>query len=914
MRSPRLASALLVSVVAWAAAGASAQDAPEDADRDADLSDAEWAAGGDRDDEEAEGEDAERAEGEAAAGEAGADADAGVAAGEGDDAEGDDGDDGDAEGPAGDDPAANGDLYEPVQDPDAAIGLPETLCEGRPIRRIRIEGVRRVHEDDVLATIRLRTGRTCRDALVARDARALWDQGLIDDIREEANRVAGGRVDLEIRVRERPAIGRITFEGNDNIEDATLEEEVDLTVNGILSVPRVRRQVTAIRDKYAEEGYFLVRVSHELRPMSNNRVEVAFRVTEGRQVTVRRVRFVGNRHVSSDTLQGFMRTRGTRWFSFITNDDRFNREFFEEDTVRLQAYYYDQGYLAMRVGTPRVELSPDRGSIEITVPVVEGPRFRIGRLQVREVDEGGREIEPLGGRRAIRSMVQSNPGEWFNRTRIAQSLLQITRRYRDAGYANVDIVPETALDDVRRTVDIRIVIRRGPPVTVARINIRGNTKTRDGVIRREMFIREGDLYSQSQVERSRLMIQALGYFERVEFSEERGTAPDEIVITVEVAERPTGQFQIGAGFSSLESFILTGQVNQQNLFGNGHSLSLNLQLSGIQQRGQLSFFEPWLLGTQWDFGFSVFRTRRQFSFFSRDSTGGSVTFGHPIVDRRLTFLVQYQADFVDIGAATGGLFGSGSLAQGLNLFVQAPFDNLFRDGLTSSLRLILTWDGRDNRLFPTDGFYASWSTEWADEIIGSQNTFLRHNLDVRGYVPLFVEGLTLRMRGVWGLITSRFAQGVPLYERFFLGGIFNVRGFPLNRLGPRLGVADTVDPNRDVFPPGISIGGNMQFFYNVEIEFPIVTEVGIRGVVFTDGGNAWNLNDTFCNAPVASAGIAETDACRVNLFDLRYSVGFGIRWVSPLGPLRFEWGIPFNRQPDLLENTVDFQFTIGNFF
>jgi outer membrane protein insertion porin family len=583
--------------------------------------------------------------------------------------------------------------------------------------------------------------------------------------------------------------------------------------------------------------------------------------------------------------------------------------------MRLQVYYYDQGYLAMRTGTPRVELTPDRRYIDISIPIDEGPRFRIGRLAVRETDEEGQPMEPIGGRRAIRSLVSANPGEWFNRTRIAQSLLAITRRYRDEGYAFVDINPQTDLDMERRIVNIAVVIHRGPPVRIERINIRGNTKTRDSVIRREVQLIEGDLYSQTLAELSKNRIQALGYFERVELSEEEGSARDRIVVNIEVAERATGTFQIGAGFSSIESFILTGQVQQQNLFGNGQSLSLQLQLSGIRQLVQVQLIEPYFFNTQWTVGVNLFKTVRQLSFFTRDSTGASVSFGHPLGDYRLRLYGQYRADYVTIGNATPGIFGN-LPTQNINvaaLYPQLPLRNLFRAGLTSSIQLTLTWDGRNNRLYPTEGFYASWSTEFADQVIGSANTFLRNNLDVRVYQPIY-DNIIFRARAVWGLVTSRLSTGVPIYERYFLGGIYSVRGFPLNSLGPRIGLPRSHDPNAVPDPTGLPLGGNMQFFYNIEIEFPIVQEVGIRGVVFTDGGNAWNLNGQLCGAAPAAGGTRANDPCVFNPFDIRTSWGFGLRWVSPLGPLRFEWGLPFQPNSALGEQAINFQFTIGNFF
>lgn len=805
--------------------------------------------------------------------------------------------------------AEEGEEYAPVEDEESGVVTPRTLCHGKRIRRVRVLGNRRVGDEDVLASVRSRAGQVCADDRVAEDARALWALSFFDDIRVEAEPADDDRVDLVFRVRERPSIATVRYEGNSGVSNSDIDEVVDLREGTILSVRSVQRQVTRIRDLYAEKGYFLARITPRMTRMPNNEIAVVFRIEEGQEVIVRRIRFVGNRHMSSADLRGIMQTGETGFFSFLSNNDNFQEERFDEDVTRLQAIYYDRGYLSMRTGTPRIELTPDRRFIDITIPLSEGPRFRIGRLRVVEQDEDGEEVEPLGGRRQVRELVSAQPGDWFSRTALGQSLLGVTRHYRDAGYAHVDVAPETDLDMERNVVHLSIVIRRGPLTRIERINIRGNTKTRDSVIRREVRIAEGDLYSQTQLEQSRAFIQALGYFERVELSESDGSAPDRIVVNIEIAERPTGTFNVGAGFSSIEAFIFTAQVQQQNLFGNGQSLNLQLQLSGLRQLIQVQFVEPYFFGTDWTFAIELFKTVRQFSSFTRDSTGGSVSLGHPLFDRRLSLFAQYRADYIQIGPRTGG-FGAGQGLFQLNLL---PIENNFRNGLASSLRLTVTWDSRDNRIQPANGVYASWSTEVADEAIGSAASWVRHRLFFRWYWELF-SGVVLKMNTEWGLIASRQAPGPPVFERFYLGGIFNVRGFPLNSLGPRVGLPrDFVPPDGGVVPfTGEAVGGNMQLYYNLELEFPIIQAVGIRGVIFTDGGNAWNTDQYLCQAGGAPAGDPAADPCRVDLFDMRTSWGFGIRWISPLGPLRFEWGLPFVRRP--WESEIDFQFTIGNFF
>lgn len=800
------------------------------------------------------------------------------------------------------------------EEPPAApsIEVPGSQYEGMTVFEVQVRGVRAVADDDVRATISTQAGTPYSQSEIQRDARALWDLAFFQDIVVEAlptTRRGRRGVILRLTLRERPTIAHIRYEGNDEVDDDDIDDEVELREGAILSYPAIRRAVQDIRDLYAEKGFFLARVTYELeRDEERNEVDVVFHIREGAEVEVRHVSFVGNDHLPADEIRAVMATRQGNFLSFLSSDSTFRRTAFERDVGIIQALYYDRGYLDVRVGTPRVMLSPDRRYIDIVVDVVEGPRFHIGRMRIEEQDDDGEEVEPLGGRRRLREMIHAMPGEWFSRTTIARDLLAITQLYRDRGYASVEIEPQTELDNERRIVHVTVLIRRGPVTFVERIDIRGNSKTDDEVIRREMQIAEGDRYSQTAIDESKRRIQALGYFERVDLSTEEGSAPNRIVIYVEVQERATGTFQVGAGFSSIESFIFTIQVQQQNLFGRGQSLTLQAQLSGLRQLATIQFVEPYTFGTEWTTAVDLFSTIRQFVDFNRQSTGGTLTLGHPILTDRLRLFLTYTGELVDVTTRTSGLFSTGSR---IGNFGNLPLANLFRDGFTSALRLSLTYDSRDDRLFPTRGFYGSLSAEAADPLLGSENVFTRFRAFARFYYPLFA-GLVFRVNTEWGLITSRESEGVPIFERFFLGGILDVRGFPLRSLGPRIPLAAATDPNAPLITNGAVVGGNMQAFYNVEIEFPILTEARIRGVVFTDGGNAWNLEDTLCQAAGGSAVAAGTSPCGVDLTSIRTSWGFGFRWFSPLGPLRFEWGLPFN--PRSYERDITFEFTIGNFF
>ncbi|HMI92743.1 MAG TPA: outer membrane protein assembly factor BamA, partial [Polyangiales bacterium] len=721
-------------------------------------------------------------------------------------------------------------------------GAPTTICEGKTIARIEVRGQGRVSKDDIIATIGLRPGAPCRDADITRDVRALWDMSYFQDVQVEAVAQKNG-VTLVFRVKERPAIGEVVFVGNDEVDKTDIEEKVSLEQGSVLSEPTVREQLDKIRALYAEKGFFLAQVRYELDPQANNEVIVRFVIDEGDEVAVRRIRFIGNENLSESDLRAVMQTSETGFFSFLSSTNTYRKEIIDEDTNRLQALYYDYGYLTVELADPRIELTPDRKHIDITISVTEGPRFRVGRVKAMEIDKNGAEIEPLQGRKELRESVDLNPGDWFSRSVIATNLQDITRYYRDRGYAHAEVTPQTELHMDTRIVDVVVTIRRGPLVYIQRINIKGNTKTRDEVLRREARIVEGQLYSQTLVERSKERMMSLGYFESVEVSEEDGATPARIVINYEVAERPTGTFQLGAGFSSQETFLLTGQIQQENLFGRGQSLGFNLQLSGIRQLAQVRFVEPYLYSTDWSLAVELFKILQQQRSFDRDSTGGNVTFGHPLyfIDEDLRIYVNYRLEHVQISPASGGAFGA--TGEGFERDQFLPIRNLFRSGLTSSVRLSLSYDTRDNRLFPTKGLLVTGSTEVSDEATLSESNFIEHSVNARGYYPVlepfFGKGafpLVGKANVEWGLITSRDGIGVPVYERYFLGGITDLRGFPLQSIGPRLGIARSYDDPTFMLVPGrgTNVGGNMQFYYNLELEFPIIESVGIKGVVFHD--------------------------------------------------------------------------------
>jgi outer membrane protein insertion porin family len=785
------------------------------------------------------------------------------------------------------------------------------LVRGQTIVKVDIVGNKRVTEDEMVAYLgTARVGKKFTPEGLAKDVHELYDSGFFDDVEVDLSRVDQG-VRLRIVVRERPAVKEITFSGNSAIENNDLTEalSVEVKVGSILSHPAIRRGIQKVRDKYAEKGYFLAEVSYEVTPLKNNEVAIKLTIREHEAVTVRRVTFIGNHSVTDDELREVMLTGQANILEFGAGGP-FRNDAFERDILVINALYYDRGFLSVQVATPRVMLTPDRNGIEITISINEGPRYKIRSLRVFERDADGKEIDPIGGRRALREMVRAKNGDFFNRAELAKDLQAVQTLYRDAGYANVEAPPETNLDPDTQEVDVVVPIRRNQLVYFGRIEIRGNTKTRDKVIRREMEVRERELFSESKLELSKRRITALGYFERVDMSTEQGDDPEHINVNFEIGEKPTGTFQIGAGFSSIESFIATAQVQQANLFGNGQSLALQAQISGLRQLIDLRLYEPYFLDSVFSASFNVYDQLRVYNQFSQTSAGGSLTLGYPLIQPTLRASLTYTLESNQISnSTTSTLLGT---AQAVSVYRRLPLANLFNDGITSSLRPAITYDTRNNQLFPSAGAYLQASVEVAPDILGSENHYVRTRVVGRYYHPI-TDGVVFKVNAEAGLVTSPDASGVPIFARFFLGGIYDLRGFPLRSIGPRLPLKDSLDDNANVITNGAVIGGNMMYVQNIEIEFPILDPVQIRGVVFTDLGNAWNLESLYCSAAPASP-FAETNPCFTpdRLFAVRTSWGFGIRWFSPLGPLRFEWGFPFKPLP--YEQGSVFEFTIGNFF
>ncbi len=574
-----------------------------------------------------------------------------------------------------------------------------------------------------------------------------------------------------------------------------------------------------------------------------------------------------------------MVTKEGSLLSFLTGEGSYREEALQRDLVMIQAAYYDRGYINVKVEKPVLAMSADKRDIYITIQIEEGEQYKIGKLDV----EGDLELP----RERLLMLMSTHEGEIFNRTKLSNDIVALNDVYGDRGYAYANINPVTAVHAEDKTIDLSFNIQKGKQVYIEKIEVVGNTKTRDKVIRRELRVYEGELFSGSGLRRSKERVTALGYFETVEVAHKPGSDDSHVVVQVDVKEKPTGTFQVGFGFSNVENFIFTAQVSQNNILGWGQSVSVSAQISGLRSIYQLDFFDPYFLDTNYIFSANLFQNSIDRYTYVRNALGGSVTGGyHVLEDVMVNLTYNYERVRVEQNNSVAGAF------------IYPP--DLFRNGTTSSVRLSGTWDQRDNRLFPTSGQQQFASVELAPSFLGGTFQFVRYTAFSRFYFPLPL-GLIFKTQVTGGYIQPLTSERVPISELYQLGGINSIRGYRLATVCPSAQLSRSLEA--DSLTGFACIGGNKQLYANLEIEIPILPAAGVRGVLFFDAGNAYAENERFFEDKTNNPPLG-----------LLMSAGFGFRWFSPVGPLRFEWGVPLTRRPAIDTEPVVFEFNIGNSF
>ena len=725
------------------------------------------------------------------------------------------------------------------------------------IDSIYIKGNKRIETDAILAVIESQSGRAYDPSLLDKDLKSIYQMGYFEDVQIDVEDGLRGKV-VTFKVNEKPSIGKIAFEGNKNIDQKDLMEVLGIKQYAILNMKEVKDSIERLKDHYHEKRYYNVEINEKIEDLPNNEVSLTYKIKEGERASIRKIAFVGNVSFGDDELKDAMETSERGFFSFITNSGHLDSKKLENDIFKLTSFYHNHGYIKAKVGEPEISYKRDE-DIRITITINEGPQYTINKVSIegdliKDVDE------LYQGLKIIKEKV-------YNREVIRADTLRLSEIYADEGYAFVDIASQIKESDEEKTVDVTYRISKGKKVRFERITISGNEQTRDKVIRRELQVIEGGYFSGKKLKRSSQNLYRLGFFDEVEMNTKKGSSDDQMVLDVHVNEMPTGMLSFGVGYSSVEKTMAMVELSKNNLFGLGQLVSAKAYFSSVSTRYSLSFTEPWLFGKPISGGIEIYDWEYEYDEYTKRSKGGKAKFGFPLgIDfTKGSIIYTYDDSFIsDV---------SESASQEVK--------DVEGSNITSSLTPIISRDSRDRYFNARRGSVNSLSVEYAGGVLGGDNYFTKYILKSARFFPIF-EDSSFSVQGRWGYAKRRPGGKLPIYEKFELGGMNTVRGFSY-------GSISIIDP-----VSGDNIGGEKMMVYNFEFRFPIQKEQGVVGVLFFDAGNVFSKDD-----PLTFEGI-------------RMSAGTGIRWYTPIGPLRLEWGYNLNRKKG--EDQSDFEFTIGTAF
>ncbi|MBU0506923.1 MAG: outer membrane protein assembly factor BamA [bacterium] len=735
------------------------------------------------------------------------------------------------------------------------------------IVNVDFNGLATVSERVVRSRISSIEGTPYTTSAIKKDIKSLYKTGLFKDVQVQKQNIAGG-VKIIFTVVEKRTVGKLTIQGNKKIKTDKLQDVLQIHALDQLDSAKIAKTRNAIYKLYEEKGYFLADIKTKIEPydLDKNQVELVIQIDENKSVKIRRIKFIGNHVFSDKKLRSVIRTKEKGFLSFITESGKLENEKLNTDLQMLRFHYLDNGFIKIKVEEPLITLTRDKQSIYITIPVREGKKYKVNNVRVAG--------DILTTEEELLSQLKTKKDSLYRKSLEIQDLQTLEKIYGDQAYAFANIYPHFETDDNTLKADITYYIQKGPKVKVEKIIIKGNEVTRDKVIRREMKLIENAWFSQSALERSRARLYQLGYFETINIATPRGSADNFVNIVIDVVEKNTGTISVGAGFSTLESFIFTATVQKENFFGLGWSGGVSANISKLRQDIMLSLSDRYFLDSKWYFGLTFQRFMSQLNRdFDQNRFGGTVTFGRELMDF-FHMRVGYMIDDIEV----------------LNFSSQVP--QFFQDnasGLTSAVFGSLIYDRRDNRVSTKKGFYSSIRTEYSTHYLGASNNYVQVTADNRVYFKLPLN-LVLKGRGMFGYINSLDSNPVPLFNRFFLGGVNTLRGYDINSVGPELNVPQNLTGGDSSFV----YGGNKMLLFNTELEIPVYAKGGFFLVGFLDAGNSYG------------------ESQNIDLSSLRYDYGFGVRWHSPMGPLRFEWGFPINKKEG--ESGLVFNFTIGQSF
>jgi outer membrane protein insertion porin family len=727
------------------------------------------------------------------------------------------------------------------------------------VGQIVVQGNQRVEAETVRSYMPIAPGDRFDPGRIDQALKALFATGLFADVTIRRQGDA-----LIVSVVENPVINRLAFEGNRRISDQALEQEVQLRPRVVYTRSRVQADVQRLLQVYRRSGRFAATVDPKVVQLPQNRVDLIFEINEGPTTGIRKIDFIGNRAFSDSRLQDAIVTKQSRWYRFLSSDDIYDPDRLTLDREQLRKFYLARGYADFRVVSAVAELTEDRKDFFVTFTVDEGERYRFGEIDLTTTL---RNLDPA----ELKPLITTRTGDVYNADEVENTIERLTFALGQRGYAFVDIRPRVERNRENLTIDVVYEINEGPRVYVERINISGNVRTLDKVIRREFRVVEGDAFNTAKNRRSRQRIRALGFFDKVEINTQQGSAPDKVVLDVDVQERSTGELSFGAGISTSDSVVGDISLRERNLLGRGQDLRIGGTLSIRRQQLDLSFTEPYFLERNVAAGFDVFHINRDLqtrSSFDEKTTGMRLRASYPITEnlRQSLRYTLRQNEIEDIDVNT------------------SPFIRREEgERVTSSVGYELIFDTRDDRFLPTEGYVIRGGQEFAG--LGGDVRFIQTTAGWSYYYPFasdLVGSLSVNGGHIVGL-----GQDVGVVNRFFLGGE-SFRGFETGGIGPRDVITDD------------AIGGNVFGVGTAELRFPlgVARELGILGRVFTEFG-------VLTDPDVSGPGLEDSSTPRL-------SVGFGFSWRSPFGPIAIDFAQALVKEE--FDETEFFRFSFGTRF
>ena len=733
----------------------------------------------------------------------------------------------------------------------AVLGLVAAVSAQQPpvlIKELTVEGNRRVQEAVILGRVKSAIGAPFNPAQLSEDVRAVFALGFFDDVQLKVDDFEGG-VKVGFVVVERPFVRDVDFVGNKQVRTTELQDKIDLKLGSVYNPVDVQRARERMKDHYESEGYFEVQITPDIEKFADGDVKVVFTINEGRQMKIEEIVIRGNRGLTDKQIKNAMATQERQYWILRGT---VQRQRLDEDVDRILQTYNDHGYIQARVESHDVTVDREKARVTINIVVVEGSQHHVASVGFTGVT--------LVPESEVRRQVKLKAGDVFSRSALRDSVKSIEDLYSNIGRASAEVNPKL---DVQPESKIAILfeVNEGPTVYVERINIAGNVRSQDKILRRELQMAEGEIFTLRKLQRSKQRLTNLGYFEKVEVNTAPGSDKTKIVVNIDVTERPTGLFSIGGGFSSADGILGTIDLSQNNFLGRGWLATIKIRAGARIQQGQLSFTEPWLFDRPLAAGFDLFSTQRQFLEYDYRTLGGGLRLSHPF-EEFWRWHLGYRLTQDDI------------------LHVKNPQDSFLRDEegthVTSLVSGTIARDSRDSIQTPSKGGQLAWSTELAG--LGGDHHYSKSTMFMTYFQPVwFGHILSGRAEGGYGFGFGD--ERLPVFERFFLGGPNSIRSFKTRQISPQ-----------DEF--GTRIGGTTEVLGNVEYLIPLPFD--IRLAAFFDIGNVYGFKTKF------------------DLTDLRKAAGGGIRWVSPFGAIRLDYGFNLDRRPG--EKAANFHFSVGSPF